>query len=38
MDIEAVREYALSLHPEVTEELFAEEWISIPPNQTLHVF
>ncbi len=28
MDIEAVREYALSLHPEVTEELFAEEWIS----------
>ncbi len=28
MDIEAVREFALSLHPEVTEELFAEEWIS----------
>ncbi len=28
MDIETVREFALSLHPEVTEELFAEEWIS----------
>ena len=28
MDIEALREFALSLHPEVTEELFAKEWIS----------
>jgi hypothetical protein len=27
MDIEEVREYALSLSPMVTEELFAEEWI-----------
>jgi len=26
MDIEEVREYALSLSPMVTEELFAEEW------------
>ena len=28
MNIEQVREFALSLHPEVTEELFAEQWIS----------
>ncbi len=28
MDLISVREYALSLHPLVTEELFAEEWIS----------
>ncbi len=28
MDIESVREYALSLHPQVTEELFAEDWVS----------
>jgi len=28
MDIEQVREYALSLNPKVTEELFAEEWVS----------
>ncbi|MBR3100634.1 MAG: MmcQ/YjbR family DNA-binding protein [Muribaculaceae bacterium] len=28
MDIEAVREYALSLNVLVTEELFAEQWIS----------
>jgi len=28
MDIESVREFALGLHPQVTEELFAEEWIS----------
>ncbi len=28
MDIESVREYALSLDEEVTEELFAEQWIS----------
>ena len=27
MNIESVREYALSLHPQVTEELFAENWI-----------
>ena len=28
MDIEQVRDYALSLHPQVSEELFAEEWVS----------
>ena len=28
MNIEQVREFALSLHPEVTEDLFAEQWIS----------
>lgn len=28
MNIEEVREFALSLHPEITEELFADEWIS----------
>ncbi len=28
MDIEQVRDFALSLSPEVTEELFAEQWIS----------
>ncbi len=28
MDIEQVREYALSLSPQVTEELFAKQWIS----------
>lgn len=28
MDIESVREFALSLHEQVTEELFAEQWIS----------
>ena len=28
MDIEAVREYALGLNEQVTEELFAGEWIS----------
>ena len=28
MDIEEVREFALSLHEQVTEELFAEQWVS----------
>ena len=28
MNIEEVRDFALSLSPEVTEELFAEQWIS----------
>ncbi|MBO4613676.1 MAG: MmcQ/YjbR family DNA-binding protein [Bacteroidales bacterium] len=28
MNIEEVREFALSLHPEITEVLFAEQWIS----------
>lgn len=28
MDIEQVREFALSLSPQVTEELFAEQWLS----------
>lgn len=28
MNIEQVRDFALSLSPEVTEELFAEQWIS----------
>lgn len=28
MDIEQVRDYALSLHPQVSEELFAQEWVS----------
>lgn len=28
MNIEQVRDFALALHPEVTEELFAEQWIS----------
>jgi len=28
MNIESVREFALRLHPLVTEELFAEEWVS----------
>lgn len=28
MNIEEVRQYALSLHERVTEELFAEQWIS----------
>ena len=28
MDIESVREFALSLNTEVTEELFAQQWIS----------
>lgn len=28
MDIEEVRELALNLHSKVTEELFAEQWIS----------
>ena len=28
MDIEEVREFALGLNEQVTEELFAEQWIS----------
>mgnify|MGYP002857199161 FL=1 len=28
MDIEQVREFALSLHEQVTEDLFAENWVS----------
>ena len=28
MNIEQVREFALGIHPKVTEELFAENWIS----------
>ena len=28
MDIESVRQYALSINERVTEELFAEEWVS----------
>ncbi|MBQ6167226.1 MAG: MmcQ/YjbR family DNA-binding protein [Muribaculaceae bacterium] len=28
MDIESVREFALGLHGQVTEDLFAEQWVS----------
>ena len=28
MDIEQVRVFALGLHPDVTEQLFAEQWVS----------
>jgi len=28
MNIEDIRTYVLSLHPEVTEDLFAEDWLS----------
>ncbi len=28
MNIEQVREFALGINPQVTEELFAENWIS----------
>ena len=28
MDIEEVRDFAIGLHPQVTEDMFAEQWVS----------